>query len=128
MQIEHPTSADVRLAIVIESLYLGNLLLAPVLAYAALVWLALRGRTDAHPLAACHLAQVLRAGLLGALLPLCAVGLIFAMGGFVSLTAWIVAEVYIIFIHTPLILLGLAGLLKAMAGKPYVFPLIGKRC
>lgn len=128
MTVEHPGAADVRLAIVIESLYLGNLLLAPVLAYGALLWLHFARRTEGHPLAACHLAQALRAGLLGVLLPLAVIAYITAIGGFTTLAAWIAAEVYIIFIHTPLILFGLIGLLRAMAGRPYRFPLIGKRC
>jgi hypothetical protein len=119
---------DMRLAITIEALYLANLLLAPALAYAVLLWLHLSGRTADKPVARCHLAQTLRAGLLGVVLSAATVAYIMAAGGFVTLGAWVAAEVYIIFIHTPLILLGLVGLLKAMAGKPYVFPLIGKRC
>lgn len=126
--MDNATPDDIRLAIAVESLYLANLLLAPVLAYTLLLWLHFGGRTTAKPLARCHLAQALRAGLLGVILPLAATAYIVASGGFNHLGAWIVAEVYIIFIHTPLILLGLTGLLKAMAGKPYVFLLIGKRC
>ena len=122
------SAEDVRLSIAIESLYLANLLLAPAIAYAMLLWLHFSGRTANQPVARCHLAQALRGGLLGVVLPLATVAYIVASGGFVQLGAWVAAEVYIIFIHTPLILLGLAGLLKAMAGRPYVFPLIGKRC
>jgi len=126
--MENAAPEDVRLAIAVEALYLANLLLAPWLAYGVLLWLHFGGRTAARPLAAYHLVQVLRAGLLAlAILTACIVAIV-ANGGFVSLSAWVIAEVYIIFIHTPLILLGLAGLLKAMAGKPFAFPLIGKRC
>lgn len=126
--MENTAPDDIRLATTIESLYLANLLLAPVLAYAILLWLHFSRRTTDKPLACCHLAQALRGGLLGTLLPLATIAYIVASGGFTSLGAWVAAEVYIIFIHTPLILLGLVGLLKAMAGKPYVFLLIGKRC
>ncbi len=126
--MESPAPDDIRLAIAIESLYLGNLLLAPGLAYAVVLWLHFTGRTVGKPVAACHLAQTLRAGLLGVILPLVTITYIMAVGGFVTLGAWVAAEVYVIFIHTPLILLGLVGLIKAMAGKPYRFPLIGKRC
>jgi len=119
---------DTRLAITVEALYLLNLLLAPGLAYAGLLWLHFSGRTQGKPVAACHLAQALRAGLLGVILPAATTAYILAEGGFVTLGSWVAAEVYIIFIHTPLILVGLVGLLKAMAGKPYRFPLIGKRC
>ena len=119
---------DVRMAIAVESLYLANLLLLPVLAYAILLWLHIGRRTAGQPVARCHLAQALRGGLLGVILPLAVVAYIVAHGGFSQLESWIAAEVYIIFIHTPLILFGLVGLLKAMAGQTFVFPLIGRRC
>lgn len=115
-------------AIVAESLYLANLLLAPGLAYAIILWLWFSRRYAEQPLAQCHLAQGVRAGLLGVILPAATIAYIVASGGFTTLGSWVAAEVYIIFIHTPLILLGLVGLLKAMAGKPYVFPLVGTRC
>ena len=126
--MENPAPDDTRLAIVIESLYLGNLLLAPGLAYGVLLWLHVTARTAGKPVATCHLAQTLRAGLLGVLLPAATIAYIMAVGGFITLGAWVAAEVYIIFIHTPMILLGLVGLIKAMAGKPYVYPWIGRRC
>lgn len=126
--MENATPDDIRLAVKIESLYLANLLLAPVFAYAIILWLQFSRRTANKPLAYCHLAQALRGGLLGTLLPLATTAYIVTSGGFTSLGAWVAAEVYIIFIHTPLILLGLVGLLKAMAGKPYVFLLIGRKC
>jgi hypothetical protein len=31
-------------------------------------------------------------------------------------------------VHSTLILLGMLGLAKAMAGKPYAYPWIGPRC
>jgi hypothetical protein len=123
-----PAPADTRLAIIVESLYLANLLLAPALAYGIILWIRFSRRAADLPLARCHLAQAVRAGLLGVILPAVTIAFIVANGGFTSLATWVAAEVYIIFIHTPLILLGLVGLLRAMSGKPYVFPLIGARC
>jgi hypothetical protein len=120
--------ADRTQAVIAESLYLANLLLAPGLAYAIMLWLWFSRRYAGQPLAQCHLAQGVRAGLLGVILPAATIAYIVASGGFTTLGSWVAAEVYIIFIHTPLILLGLVGLLRAMSGRPYVFPLIGKRC
>ena len=116
------------LAQVAECVYLGSLLLLPGIGFLVLAWLRFARHSDVPPLARCHIRQTYRASLVATVLMTATVGFILAEGGFITLAAWAAAEVYIIFIHTPLILLGLLGLIRAMAGKPYVFPVVGCPC
>jgi len=116
------------LAQVAECVYLGSLLLLPGIGFFVLAWLRFGRSADVPPLARCHIRQTYRAGLVATLLMTATVGFIISEGGFVTLAAWAAAEIYIIFIHTPLILLGLLGLIRAMAGKPYVYPVVGRPC
>lgn len=119
-------SADRRRAVLAESLYLANLLVAPGLAFVALVWLWRRTGADA-PLAGDHLRQTIAGSLwAGALLG----GLssaILAIGGFDSMWSWLAVILYFTFFHSTLVLFGMVGLAQAMAGKRFRFPLIGPR-
>lgn len=125
-----PSSAEAagrRWAVAAESLYLANLLLAPGLAFLGLVWLWRRPAVQASPLAVSHLRQTLVASLwAGALL----VGLsasILVIGGFESMWSWLAVILYFTFFHSTLVLCGMVGLARAMAGQPFRFPLIGPR-
>jgi hypothetical protein len=40
---------------------------------------------------------------------------------------WVIVVIYFTCVHSTLILLGMVGLAKAMAGKPWVYPVIGPR-
>lgn len=119
--------ADSRLAVQAEVLYLVNLLLAPGFAFLALLWLARRHRGSGSALLRCHLRQTvvasLWAGVLLVLVALCIV----LLGGFGSPYTWMVLILYFICCHTMLILFGVLGLARALAGQTYVYPLIGSR-
>ena len=115
------------LAVVAEALYLTNLMLAPGLAFVAIVWLWLRHR-DAPPLARCHLDQTFFVGIWGGALLVVASAAILLLGGLDWEWTWIAVILYFTCIHSMLILLGVVGLAKALAGKPYVYPVIGRRC
>lgn len=120
------TNADDRsLAIAAETLFLVNLLLLPGLGFAILLGLYLLRRRRASALARNHLSQTVGVSLIGGTLIVCVIGLIIALGGFDSGYTWMVAVLYFTFIHSTLILLGIMGLVKAMAGQPFRFPLIG---
>jgi len=118
--------AGKSLAVTAQSLYLVNLMLAPGLAFALLLLLYgfNRGRADA--LAMNHLSQTVGVSLVGGALIIVASAVLLLLGGLDSGYIWMVVILYFTFIHSSLILMGVMGLVKAMAGQHYVFPLIGR--
>jgi uncharacterized Tic20 family protein len=116
------------LAVAAESLYLANLLIAPGLAFAVLLGLYLRRRRAAPPLAICHLRQTLSASLWAAVLLIVANAVIIALGGYTAPYTWVVVVLYFVCCHAALVLFGALGLARAMAGKTYRYPLIGRPC
>lgn len=121
------TSTGRRLAVLAESLYLANLLVAPGFGFLGLLWMWSRAEVRAEPLAVQHLRQTLVASLwAGGLL----VGLsaaILLIGGFQSMWSWLAVILYFTFFHSTLVLCGMVGLARAMAAQPFRFPLIGPR-
>ncbi len=118
--------AGKSLAITAQSLYLVNLMLAPGLAFVLLLLLYgfNRGRADA--LAMNHLSQTVGVSLVGGALIVVASTVLLLLGGLDSGYIWMVVILYFILIHSSLILMGVMGLVKAMDGQHYVFPLIGR--
>jgi uncharacterized Tic20 family protein len=116
------------LAVTAETLYLVNLLLVPGVAFAVLAVLYLRRKDAAPPLARCHLRQTLSASLWAGVLLVAVNGLILALGGYDAPYTWVILVLYFTTCHTTLVLLGVLGLAKAMAGQPYRYPLIGRPC
>lgn len=131
-----PSAADRRvrsdpegqaLAVWSEALFLANLLLAPGLAFLALAWLWFKRRRSAPPLARCHLDQTMSASVWAGVLLVIANLAVIAFGGYDSSTTWVVVIIWFTCIHSTLVLLGMFGLSRALAGKEWVFPLVGKR-
>lgn len=120
--------AGQSLAVAAEALYLVNLLLLPGLAFMALLWLYSKHGNTAPPLARCHLRQTLAASLWAGVLLIVANGLILALGGYAASGTWVVLVLYFVTCHAALVLLGVLGLAKAMAGQPYRYPLLGRPC
>jgi O-antigen ligase len=116
-----------RLAVAAEALYLANLMLAPGLAFLAIAWLW-RQRDEATPLARCHLEQTFFVSLWGGVLLVLASAAILLLGGLDWSWTWIAVILYFTCVHSTLIVFGVVGLAKALAGKAYVYPLIGRRC
>lgn len=116
-----------RLAILAESLYLTNLLLAPGLAFGALVWLWLKHRHTAPPLAYQHLRQATYVSVVGGVLIVCLSVLLMAMGGLHRPLTWVVVITYFVCVHGTLVLFGMFALAKAMAGEVWRYPVIGPR-
>lgn len=116
------------LAVTAEVLYLANLLLLPGLAFLILMGLWRRHRHVAPPLARCHLQQTLAASLWAGGLLVIANAAIILLGGYRQPSTWVVTILYFTMFHSSFVLLGVLGLAKAMAGKSYSYPLIGKRC
>lgn len=114
------------LAVTAETLFLVNLMLAPGLAFVVLLVLYMINRRHADPLAANHLSQTVGVSLAGGALILVIVALILLLGGFDSGYTWMIVILYFTFIHSSLILMGVMGLVKAMAGEHFRYPLIGR--
>lgn len=114
------------LAIVAESLFLANLLLLPGVCFAILVYLYFKHRHSAPPLARAHLEQTFVASLVGGVLLVIANLAILLLGGYQSANTWVVLILYFTTAHSTLVLLGMVGLAKAMAGNEYRYPLIGR--
>jgi hypothetical protein len=120
------TQAGKSLAVQAESLYLVNLMLAPGLAFLVLLLLYWRNRGCGDALAINHLSQTVGVSLAGGILIVVAVGLFLLSGGMQSGYTLMAVVLYFTFIHSSLILMGVIGLVKAMAGQRFVYPLIGR--
>ena len=119
--------ADASIAVQAEALYLLNLLVVPGLAFVGLLWLARRHAGSPNPLTRCHLRQTVVVSLWAGLLLVAVTLLIMLLGGFEAPATWVVLILYFTCCHSTLVLFGVLGLARAMAGQPYVYPLIGSR-
>jgi hypothetical protein len=125
---EEPDAPGQTLAVWAESLYLLNLLLVPGIPFAVLVWLYFKHRADAPPLAVCHLRQTIDGSLWAAMLLGVVTAIVVAISDFDSEATWVVIITYFVCFHSTLVMLGIIGIAKAMAGQKFVYPLIGTRC
>ena len=119
--------AGQNLAVLAEALFLINLLLAPGIAFAILLWLWLRYKDSAPPLARQHLKQATFVSLWGGLLIVSLITLFILVGGLYWEYTWVAVILYFTCIHSTLVLFGMFGLIKALAGQTWRFPLIGPR-
>lgn len=115
-----------NLAVMAESLYLINLLLLPGIAFLVLLWLYRGQHASAPPLARGHLEQTLVASIWAGALLIGGILLIILLGGYQTSTTWVMVVIYLVVCHSTLVLLGAFGLSKAMAAKPFQFPLLGR--
>ena len=120
------TPAGSGLAIAAESLYLANLLLLPGISFLVLLYLALRAGPDTPPLAKAHLGQTVTASLWAGGLLVVVNGLILLLGGYTGAHTWVLVIIYFTVCHSTLVLLGVVGLSKAMAGQCWRYPLVGR--
>jgi hypothetical protein len=115
-----------HLAITAESLYLLNLLLFPGLAFLILLLVYVFKKSNAPPLADNHLAQTVGVSMIGGAMIVGIIVLLFFFLGLNSAYTWTVVVLYFTLIHSSLILLGVIGLVKAMSGEHFIYPVIGK--
>jgi uncharacterized Tic20 family protein len=113
------------LAVLAESLYLANLLVAPGLAFGALLWLWRKHRHSAPPLARSHLHQATFVSVVAGALIVLLSGAIVLLGGWQWHWTWVVVLTYFVCIHGTLVMLGMYALSKAMAGQTWRYPLVG---
>ncbi len=114
------------LAVWAQTLYLLNLLLLPGLAFLALLLLWWQRGGSATAVERMHLLQTVWVSFIGGLLIVLAVMLLLWWLGPNSPWTWLWVLLYFTLVHTSLILLGVAGLVKALDGKPFAFPVIGR--
>ncbi len=119
--------AGQNLAVLAEALYLVNLLLAPGIAFAILFWLWLSNRDSAPPLARQHLKQTTFVSLWGGILIVTLTACFLALGGLHWEWTWVVVILYFTCVHSTLVMFGMFGLAKAMAGQVWRYPLIGPK-
>jgi len=122
---DKPASDGLRLAVIAEMLYLANLLLAPGIAFAVLLWLWLQNRHSAPLLARQHLKQTTFVSLYGGLLIVILTTIFLVAGGLDWEWTWVMVIMYFTCIHSTLVMFGMFGLAKAMAGQSWRYPLIG---
>lgn len=118
---------SVPVAIQAEALYLINLLLVPGVAFICLLWLAHRHAKSQSELVRCHLKQTVVASLWAGVLLTMVTLAILALGGLHQPVTWVVLILYFVCCHAVLIMVGILGLSRAIAGQLYVYPLIGSR-
>ena len=121
-----PVAPGQGLAVVAEALYISNLLLLPGLAFIALLLVYFRNIQVAPALAVCHLRQTLSASLWAGALLLATNIIIVWLGGYRSPNTWMVVIIYFTTCHATLVLLGVMGLARAMAGQCFRYPLVGR--
>ncbi len=114
-----------NLAVIAESLFLGNLLIAPGICFAILLWLWLRNKDDAPSLARQHLKQTTYVSLWGGILIVIISALLIALGGLDWEWTLVIVIMYFTCIHSTLVMFGAYALSKALAGQTWRYPLIG---
>jgi len=118
---------DMEIAVQAEALYLLNLLLLPGLGFIGLLWLVRRHVGSAGDLARCHLKQTLIASLWAGVLLTAVAVMIGLLGGLHVPATWVVLILYFTCCHAVLVLFGILGLARALAGQGFVYPLIGSK-
>jgi uncharacterized Tic20 family protein len=126
MTVAEPVPGQ-TLAVTAETIYLLNLMLVPGLGFLVLAWLWFKHRQTAPSLAANHLRQTFFVSLWGGLLLVSACAGFILFFGLDSAWTWTYVVIYFTCVHSSLILFGVLGLSKAMAGQTYRDPLIGPR-
>lgn len=114
-----------RLAIGAQVLFMLNLLF-PLLPLLALALLALWHPQRQLPLARNHLRQGLAGAMASSLLFIAANLAIITQGGYRSMTALVAFELYYLLVVPLFLVPGLLGILRAMAGTEFRFPLLGR--
>lgn len=116
-----------QLAILAESLYVANLLIIPFLGFIILGFVFLKKHGTAPPLAQSHLEQTIAASIGIAVMFIACTGVIMLlkMWGLEAVGVWMIVVIVFTIIHATMVLFGVLGLAKAMAGKCWRYPVFG---
>lgn len=125
--LKEPESAPgYGIAVAAEALYLINLMIAPGLAFVALLALWLKHRHGSPALARNHLAQTVAGSVWAGILLIGANVAIILLGGYDAPYTWVVVILYFVTCHATLIFFGAIGLARALSAQTYRYPLIGR--
>jgi hypothetical protein len=116
---------DRKMAIIAESLYLLNLVMIPGLAFIVLVWLFIKYEGGAIKISGCHLRQTFSASIWAGLLLGLVTWVMLSTMNHDSHYTWMIVIPYFVICHSVLVLLGIMGLAKALAGREFHYPIIG---
>lgn len=122
-----PVTPGQTLALAAEGLFLANLLIAPGMAFLALAWLWWKNRENGPLLARQHLHQAFWVSLYGGILIVALSAIFILAGGLYWEWTWVLVILYFTCVHSTLVLCGMFGLARAMAGQAFRYPLIGPR-
>lgn len=115
------------IAVAAEALFIINLMLLPGIAFIALLVMWVMHGKHPDPLVRNHLRQTVVTCLWGgSLLVSISVG-IFLLGGFDNPWSWVIGVLYFTLFHAGLILLGVMGLVRAINGRTWRYPVFGPR-
>ena len=116
------------LAVLAESLYVANLLILPFVAFILLCVIFLKKYRNAPALARSHLEQTMSASISIAVMFFAAavIVMLLKMWGLEDVTVWMIVVIVFTIIHATMVLLGVLGLAKAMAGKCWRYPVFGR--
>jgi len=116
------------LAVLAESLYVANLLILPFLAFIILAFIFLKRHGSAPPLAQSHLEQTMSASIGIAIMFIVCAGIIMLLKlwGLEDVSVWVVIVIVFTILHATMVLFGVLGLAKAMAGKCWRYPVFGR--
>lgn len=125
-QSDYKPSRPVTIAVAAETLYLVNLLLLPGLGFILLLLLYKSQYKQASPFTLNHLQQTVSASIWGGFLIIVVCVLILFLGGINGPYIWMIAIIYFTIAHSSFIILGMIGLIKALAGQCWSYPLVGR--
>lgn len=126
MKILEPTKEEIQIASTAATLYLLNILLLPFAAFVLLLVLYQKQRHNVSTLVQCHLIQAMRASICaGFMLILVSAGILL-FGDWHHVGTWMILILYVLCVHSVFILFGVFALTKALSGKLYFYPLIGR--
>lgn len=125
-QQDYAPPHSVVIAVAAECLYLINLLLLPGLAFLLLLLLYWITRRQATAFTLNHLQQTVFASLWGGTLIIVILALILLLGGIDGAYTWMIAVLYFTLVHSSFIIMGMVGLIKALAGQCWSYPVVGK--
>lgn len=120
-----PSAAERSAAIKAQSLYLVNLTLLPGIAFLALWRMHALAKDTRRGFAGQHLHQAFVASVWAGGLLVVAVAALAMLGDLQRPGTWIAIVVYVICVHSMLVLAGVIALSRAMAGQSWRYPLIG---
>lgn len=106
---------------------LANLTVLPVIGF-FLLWRLYKANKDSAPkLAKIHMRQAFLFSIVAGILLIAVNALVILLGGFTSPATWVFLILYFTSCHAGLILFTVFGLVKAMGGDEYYYPLLKNR-